>query len=77
MTLPPYGDVDLNEDTERYIEREWKEFLSHIESLGFTLKSNTLEAQLKSESPHSMSNRIIFHADGNVKCIFRKKDEKI
>ena len=42
MTLPPYGDVDLNKDTERYIEREWKEFLSHIESLGFALKSNTL-----------------------------------
>ena len=36
MILPyKNGDVELNEDTVKFIETEWQNFLSHIKDLGF------------------------------------------
>ena len=77
MTHPPSGDVELNEDTIKFIEIEWQEFLSHIKDLGFKFHLDYFDAQHKSEPPHSVSNRIIFHVDGTIDCHIKKTNEKL
>ena len=78
MTHLPSGDVELNEATAKFIEMEWRKFLSHIKDLGYKFHLDSFDAQYKSEPPHSMSNRIIFHVDGTVEChLLKKTNEKL
>ena len=71
------GDVELNEDTVKFIEIEWRKFLSHIKDLGFKFHLDSFDAQHKSASPHTVSNKIIFHIDGTIDCKIKKKNEKL
>ena len=75
MIQPSDGDVELNEDTVKFIEIEWRKFLSHIGDLGFKFHLNSFDAQHKSEPPHSVSNKIIFHVDGTIDCHFTKANK--
>ena len=78
MILPyKNGDVELNEDTIKFIETEWQNFLSHIKDLGFKFHLKSFDAQHKSEPPHSVSNKIIFHVDGTIDCHIKKVNEKL
>ena len=77
MTQPPHGDVELNEDTVKFIEIEWRKFLSHISDLGFKIHLDSFDAQHKSEPTHSVSNKIIFHVDGTIDCHIKKTNEKL
>ena len=75
MIQPPNGDVELNEDTVKFIETEWQNFLSHIKDLGFKFHLKSFDAQHKSEPPHSVSNKIIFHVDGTIDSHFTKANK--
>ena len=77
MKQPPSGDVELNEDTAKFIEMEWRKFLSHIKDLGYKFHLDSFDAQHKSASPHTVSNRIIFHVDGTIDCHIKKTNEKL
>ena len=73
MKQPPSGDVELSEENIKFIETEWQNFLSHIKDLGFKFHLDSFDAQHKSASPHTVSNRIIFHVDGTVECHLLQK----
>ena len=75
MIHTPPGDVELNKDTIKFIEIEWRKFLSHVQDLGFKFHLDSFDAQHKSSSPHSLDNRIIFHVDGTIDCHFKKIDK--
>jgi len=77
MTHTPSGDVELSEENIKFIETEWQNFLSHIGDLGFKFHLDSFDAQHKSEPPHSVSNKIIFHVDGTIDCHIKKTNEKL
>ena len=77
MIQPPNGDVELSEENIKFIETEWQNFLSHIKDLGFKFHLDSFDAQHKSASPHTVSNKIIFHIDGTIDCKIKKKNEKL
>ena len=77
MIQPPNGDVELSEENIKFIETEWQNFLFHIKDLGFKFHLDSFDAQHKSASPHTVSNKIIFHIDGTIDCKIKKKNEKL
>ena len=77
MIHRPSGDVELSEENIKFIETEWQKFLFHIKDLGFKFHLDSFDAQHKSASPHTVSNRIIFHIDGTIDCHIKKTNEKL